>query len=219
MRRLLLVLLFSAAAYAQTPAAQLVNNVLKNPGYFNQNCNIPPPLPDKQLPLYGYRRSWSDSKISAENFTKLRAERSEVVKALAVQLDAINVANFVGDSDYEARARDETLLMMVLDLNAVETLAALLRLEKSLDKVAYYRSGKSAPPKDYRLPPHAQVLSVITAILKNENAAGVDKLGPKASYDKATRDRIVALADQFERNVDPSRWKRGKAMSARPEAR
>lgn len=219
MRSLLLVLLLCTAAYAQTPAAELVNNVLKNPGYFSQNCNIPPPLPDKQLPLYGYRRSWSDSKISAENFAKLRAQRSEVVKALAVQLDGVNAKGFVSDEDYETRAKAETLLMMVLDLNAVEALSALLRLEKALDKMAYYHTGKSAPPKDYRLPPQAQVLSVITAILKNEKAAGVDKLGPKATYDKATRDRIVALAEAFERNVDPSKWQRGKAMTAKPETR
>lgn len=213
MRTLLLLLAVLGAAFATTPA-ELIDNIVKNPGYFSQNCRGPAQFPADELPLFGYRRSWSDVKISPENFLKLRAQRRDVLREIAVQLDAMNVER--SRSDF---SRGEMLLMMIQDLNGVEALAALVRLEKAFDKVAWYRTGGPAPAGTRSAyPAHVQVLSTISAILKNENAAG--GLGKvKARYDQSSRDQIVGLADKFLDGVDPSAWRRGAAMSEKPDYR
>lgn len=199
---------------AETPK-QLIDNVVKNPGYFSQNCSGPSPRPFKTMPLYGYRRDWSDSKISPTNFEKLRAQRLEVTHQLAREIDALNVKKSLQDF-----SRGEMLLVMVQDLNGVEDLSALLRLESEFDKVAYYRQKNfKIPNQAYGLSPHVQVLSTITAILKNEKAKGLDQLGDKAVYDQATRNRIVNLAKNFVDHVEPQNYRRGAAMAARPETR
>ncbi|MBN9414136.1 MAG: hypothetical protein J0I12_01800 [Candidatus Eremiobacteraeota bacterium] len=204
--------LHSAAA---EPPKQLIDNVMKNPGFFSQNCSGPRPRPFKTMPLYGYKRDWSDSKIAAVNFEKLRAQRLEVTHQVAREIDALNVKKSLQDF-----SRGEMLLVMVLDLNGVEDLSALLRLESEFDKVAYYRQKNFQMPKQiYGLNPHVQVLSVITAILKNEQAEGLDQLDQNPVYDQATRDRIVRLAKSFVDRVDPKNYRRGAAMSARPENR
>ena len=196
-------------AWADTPK-QLIEKIIQKPGFFEQNCRGPAPKPFKSLPLFGYQRFWSDSEITKENFEKLRAQRLEVVHQIAREVDALNVKRSLEDF-----SRGEVILMMILDLNGVEDLSALLRLEAELDKVAYYRTKNFKMPKEiFSYSPHVQVLSVITAILKNERAEGVGQLGPTAVYDLATRDRIVRLAKNFVARVDPRDYRRGAAMSA-----
>ena len=217
MKRLIalaLTLLCLNGAAADTPK-QLIDKIVTTPGFFEQNCRGPAPKPFKALPLFGYRRFWSDSEITKENFHKLRAQRLEVVHQIAREVDALNVKRSLEDF-----SRGEVLLMMILDLNGVEDLSALLRFEAELDKVAYYRTRNFKMPKEiYAYSPQVQVLSTITAILKNERAEGISQLGKTAVYDQATRDRIVRLAKNFVERVDPQDYRRGAAMTAAPENR
>lgn len=213
MRKLLLLLVLLSPAWAETPR-QMIDAICKNPGIFDQSCR-PITKSYKTLPLYGYRRFWADEHISKENFQKLRDQRLAVVREVAVEIDQINVAK--SQTDFY---RGEVLMMVVLDLNGVETLSALLRLEKEMNKVAYYNTPKLKPaPEESMLPAHVQVLSTITAILQNEGAAGVEQLGKSAVYDQAHRDTIVRLAQKFVDDTDPQNYRRGAGMTAEPGIR
>jgi hypothetical protein len=213
MRKLLLLLLLLSPAWAETPR-QLIDSICKNPGSFDQSCR-PVTKNYKTLPLYGYRRFWADAHISKENFQKLRDQRLAVVREVAVEIDQINVARSLKDF-----SRGEVLMMVILDLNGVETLSALLRLEKEFDKVAYYKNPKVKPAaEEFMLPAHVQVLSTITAILQNEKAAGLDQLGQSAVYDQDHRDTIVALAQKFVDNTDPQNYRRAAGMTPSPSVR
>ena len=134
---------------------------------------------------------------------------------MARKIDAINVERSLTDFN-----RGEVLMMIELDLNGVEALSALLRLEKEFDKVAYYRiKSPRVPGPQSMLPAHVQVLSVITALLQNERAAGLAQLGKTATYDRPTRDLIVRLAKNFVDQVDPQDYRRGQGMAAVPTTR
>lgn len=235
----LLALLLTGLALAEPTPKELLEAVLKDPGGYSQMCAMPEPKPRTELPLFGYQRDWRDSWITVENFKKLRAQRAGVVKAVARRLEnalpgAVKKAQSeaarlkAGKGQTSTDPNLELEYMILLDLNGVEALPALLHLERKLDEAAIYRlpADKLAAPDN---PPefygpggyldHVQVLSVISAILRNEQAAGVDSLKGPARYDQKHRDRIVSLANQFLKHTKPQNYRAGKAMAKEPVTR
>lgn len=79
--------------------------------------------------------------------------------------------------------------MIPLALNGVEALPALLRFERQ------FTVKKLRADLDVRGSAHIQVLSVVTAILKNERISGLDRLKPV--YNQQQLDAIVSLANSF----------------------
>jgi hypothetical protein len=195
---------------------KLLDEVVKNPGYWSQMCMLPRSRPLSELPLYGYSRSWSETRISPDNFRRLRAERGQVLREIERRLQ--NLARHPGADESDPL---DSYLVVLLDLNGVEALPGLLELERALDVRAAYRVHPDLldSKKVLRLPRHVQVLSTITAILTNEAAPGLDSLGKESRYDQAHRDQIVHLAEAFLRQVPPGRFRGKAAMSPKPEFR
>lgn len=196
---------------------KLLDEVLKNPGYWRQMCMLPPSRPLSDLPINGYLRSWSETRISPDNFKRLRAQRAQVLAEIERRL--LSLAKHPGnDSDSSPL---DSYLMVLLDLNGVEALPSLLKLEKALDAQAAYRihpellDSQKAP----RLSRHVQLLSTITALLTNEAAPGLERLGKEGRYDQEHRDQIVHVAEAFLRQVPLARFRGKAAMSAEPEFR
>lgn len=173
-----------------------MEEVLAKPGIFSQMCMLVPAKSKAELPLFGFGRDWAQTRISVENFRRLRGERAAVVIETAKALDSAR-----GE-------RLELCLMVLLDLNGVEALPVLLRLEDRLGGV---------PPTSGEHAPRVQVLSVITALLKNEQAPGLERLGQKGHNDEATRDLIVELAQNYVKSGVARRG--AKAMTAEPVVR
>lgn len=180
-------------------------------------CMLPPSRPLSDLPINGYLRSWSETRISPDNFKRLRAQRAQVLAEIERRL--LSLAKHPGnDSDSSPL---DSYLMVLLDLNGVEALPSLLKLEKALDAQAAYRihpellDSQKAP----RLSRHVQLLSTITALLTNEAAPGLERLGKEGRYDQEHRDQIVHVAEAFLRQVPLARFRGKAAMSAEPEFR
>lgn len=193
------------------PAGKLLEEVLAKPGFWMQSCSarvlpsprtidgkprrIPTYVPP--LALFGYERG-SESKISADNFLRLRTRRTEIIQEIARRLQA------------GARPRQE-FWMILLDFNGIEALPALLSFEKQF-KVVELSEGL-----DVRDSAHIQVLSIITALLKNERVAGLEKIRPV--YTQQQRNLIVHLASGFLKSTRPENYRAAAAMSAKPTPR
>ena len=190
----------------------LLDEVLAKPGYWTQMCDARVMLspraaantPTEQLPtyapplpLFGYER-WSESKISPENFLRLRQQRRQVIGEIATRLETGKIA-------------DQAYWMVLLDLNGVEALPALLRFERQ------FTVRKLRSDLDVRDSAHIQVLSVISAILKNERVSGLDRLKPV--YDQQQRDAIVSLASSFLDSTPATNFRAAAAMSTKPVPR
>jgi hypothetical protein len=197
-------------------SAVLIDEIIKNPGPWKQMCGgfsfgSQPPI----VPLFGYYRGHAFSKISEANFERLREQRDPVLQEISNRLDAITskTANLVVDStqrmlEQKANSASETIriprapesakleiyLMFLLDLNGVEALPALLRLERALDQVALYRLPQDdwewvrahatyASPKQQN-----HVLSIITALLLYEEAEGLMDSAIFEAYSKGYMD-------------------------------
>lgn len=202
MRRTILWALLIVSAWAE-PGSKILDDVLAKPGYWTQMCsarvmlapreaagNFPTHVPS--LPLFGYER-WTESKISADNFRRLRHQRSEVIAEIVSRL--------------AVKARQE-YWMILLDLNGIEALPALLRFEKQ------FKVHKLRADLDVRDSAHIQVLSVITALLKNEGVKGLEVLRPV--YDQEQRDSIVAMSESFLKSTPPRHYRAAAGMTAQP---
>lgn len=195
-------------------ASSLMDEVLNFPGAWEQVCQGWFSRPGDWLPLYGFRREWHTLFISDENFARLRDERQAVVRELQLRVPGhrdrtVRRATHHDEWDYQRAL--ETYLVIVQDLNAVETLPQLLQLEEALNQVAVYDApGPISEPCE-----HVEVLSTISLLLRNENAAGWQDL--KAGYHKSSRDRIVATARHFREVVPPSEYRASAAIT--PEFR
>lgn len=220
MRRILFALLLVTAPVLArrpaTPAVAMLDQILHDPGAWDQMCSGPDPKPINWLPLYGFRRNWNWFYISEENFERLRQHREAVVQELNLRILA-SMAAAVQRAESARRGEQsgwrgsplETYLAIVEDLNGVENLPALLHLEEALNRVPLYGlSSRSAEAFE-----HPQVLSVITLILHNEGAPGLNRLHGPGLYNADFRRLIVELAHQFLEKVDPSEYRAGAAMS------
>lgn len=194
------------------PRPSLLDEVLAKPGYWTQMCDtrvimsprtvtgMPPvqvPTHVPPLPLFGYER-WSETKFSPENFLRLRKQRSQVIREISSRLEA-------------GKPADQAYWMILLDLNGIEALRALLRFEKQF-KVKRLQVGL-----DVRDCAHIQVLSVITALLKNERVAGLSRLEP--IYNQQQRDAIVELANSFLKSTPPQNFRAAAGMKSEPVPR
>jgi len=228
MRKWLLALFLLHPVWAE--GGKLLDEVVANPGYWSQMCSLYPMPGLRELPLFGFQRYWAEARISPANFQRLRADRTEVLAEISRRLES---------SAAMGRAPDawETYLLVLWDLNGVEALPALLKWEETLDATALYRTNPSLLetglgrwPRDEAKAAelfsisngcwrHARVLSIITVLLAQEEAPGLQRLGKEARYDQAHRDLIVQLAQDFLRLV-PAREHRGAAaMSEEPAFR
>ena len=209
----------AAASVAYTRSSKpiqpgvLIDQVLVDPGFYNQMCSSPRLKPPGEIPLYGdYRRDWSLFYISSENFERLRDARYPVLQEIGRRLpQALKTPPPAWSNKHSFRtetAEDvlEVYLAILLDLNGVEALPALLKLEQSLDSVSPYSKNKLSR----RYSTHVQVLSVITAILANEQATPQPE--SKTTYDKKHRDQIVGAARQYLAQAKPAQFRAASAM-------
>ncbi|RBP45071.1 hypothetical protein DES53_10367 [Roseimicrobium gellanilyticum] len=159
----------------QVPIESLVDEAIQRPGDGAQICDAPPPVPYSRPPIPAYGLSISQSTFLSEPMTKLlRARRDEVVQELGrrlVKLDLLNPpkapaklkkpllpalyppakpdeVDFETETDQNPRTLGGVMLSMVLELDAVELLPHLLRLEEQLQQlnVAADRDEKAPIP-------------------------------------------------------------------------
>ena len=131
----------------------------------------------------------------------------------------------------------ETLLVILADLNAIEALPQLLKLEGRLNaKVDYGEVARDADATTREFSGHAQVLSLLITLLQNEKAPGLTELqtrpaedpfsaypelyGGKSSpparetvYNQANRDRIVRAAETYRQKTNPDDYRGARAMA------
>lgn len=206
-----------------------LDQVLKNPGVWNQMCSPGEPKPWSELPFPGYHRSWTDQPLSPQNVQKLRADRARVLKSISAKLDQITPALVKNESDEladrppggEAAAKvDQTLelcCMALLDLNGSEDLPALLRLESALAQKAKYAAPRWKNPEyHFTYLRHVQVLATMGGLLHNEGSAGVSGMKSPSTLTRAARNRIVEAA---RRQVASGHYKGVAAMPANPDYR
>lgn len=215
--RLLLIILMLLPALAQEPTApQLLDSVLENPGSWSQMCSLlTQDTPADEMSSGGFYRPFGD-KISAENFRRLRARREEVIEEINKRLDS-NRQRYVtilrtGNGD-KKDADLEDYLLILIDLNAAESLPALLNLEGSLHEATSY----SSKGKLFRETIYMRVLSTITAILKAEKYREIPS--GKVSYDKKMRDTIVSLTKTYLNNTEPAEFRGAEGMTKEPIVR
>ena len=182
----------SLFAADSTPVAKsawgIIEDVLRQPGAFDQMCTI---NHWGAFPAYGVARRgrW----ITPENFQKLRSERASVVAELVrllkqyrpepLRMHSIGTLLVapvpmvvVGEGHVTSPAlapRNPDLLMMLVDLNAVEGLEELLRLESSIHAQSIkLASAAAGSPNSSELfstvSYHRDLLGVIAAILRQE---------------------------------------------------
>ena len=156
--------------------AQILDQVIANPGDYSQMCGMPSPIPfDAPLPLYGplAPRHYS---LSSQSITLLQAYRAEIVPVLLERLKAIDFAQTgaatldivpvqqgqlriidpsqpatatpdkVGPSGTDPKALSGLLLEVIQVLQAVECLPELLRLEEQLATLLTAADKAAAAP-------------------------------------------------------------------------
>lgn len=151
---------------AAESASELLDKIFNQPGHWSQMCASPPPLPyDMPLPLYSLATPRFFS-LSQENVAKLKARRAEVSVELAKRLDRIVIQGFPKqEKPYNARppAKNELsglLLEIILEIDAVDTLPGLLRLEATINdrlEKAAKDNGASLPDLDLDSPTRIEV--------------------------------------------------------------
>ncbi len=162
---ILTVVLPLSASYAgdekPVSAARLLDEIIQRPGGYAQMCDAPPHVPFYAPPIPAYGLSVSQSLYPSDEMNKLlRERRDEVVKEIAARLEKLDwlhqpptpapsekpllikagQGNAVLDptkpSGQNPLSLDSIMLTIILDLDAVELLPHLLRLEDELHKIA-----------------------------------------------------------------------------------
>lgn len=137
----------------------LVDEAIQRPGDGTQICDAPPAVPFSRPPIPAYGLSVSQSTFLSEPMKKLlRDRRAEVVQELVRRLEKLDLLNpppaptkrkkpilpplyppakpdevdFETETDQNPRTIGGVMLSMILDLDAVELLPHLLRLEDQL---------------------------------------------------------------------------------------
>lgn len=141
-----------------------------------------------RIPLFGFERA-TDRPVFPEEFTRLRAQRDGVLAALGIQLagrvPAVASARENGSLSAADAGLIDRCLVILLDLNGVEALPDLLRLESALHEASLYPTQENASaesmepvsqesadaPVTLAITTHTRVLSVITALLRNTRYA------------------------------------------------
>ena len=190
-----------------TSEGALLEEIIQKPGQWNQMCSLQPPLSPQLIPLFGYSR-YPLHFISKANLERLRAQRAGVLTEISRKLRSLTpseaekqhqaslafLAAQLPEKDtpvtlyLDVGKTDSPLdeyLVIILDLNGVETLPALLELESALHAFAPYQIaptkwaewGDGTIDNPWMIThfktntTHPSVLSIITALLLNENHA------------------------------------------------
>lgn len=122
-------------------ADELIEQVLKNPGNYEQMCQVQWLEPNIPIPLFR-PVLLRERSLSGSNVELLRKDRKAVVDALIQRLKAINA---FPDASNEAGANasqwNYTYCEIIVGMDAVETLPELLRLEKEYcDGIAKFKA-------------------------------------------------------------------------------
>jgi hypothetical protein len=150
----------SGSGAESVPIEELVDEAIQRPGDGTQICGAPAPAPFSRPPIPAYGLSVPQGTFLSEPMKKLlRARRDEVVQELARRLERLDLQNppkapakrkeallapnhakpgresFVTETGQNPRTLGGIMLTMILDLDAVELLPHLLRLEKQLQKL------------------------------------------------------------------------------------
>lgn len=208
----------------------LLDEILREPGSWNQMCSFPGEKPAGVLPLYGnYRRDWASSFISSSNFERLRDCRKAALAEIAGRLPIVLTTvppkkgkdhNFILGSTDKPEHALEIYLEILLDLNGVESLPALLDLEQSLESSSPYPKSSRPATDSRRYSNHVQILSIITAILANEKVDSIHQLGKETTtYDKNHRDLIVQMARDYLKQTGPEQFQASAGMTLETEYR
>src|SRR5262249_26327155 len=125
----------ASTANAGSSGAKLLDDTIRNPGGWNQMCSMPPPLPfNVPLPLYSLAVS-RFYYLSSQDISRLRAQRGEVVPVIVKRLHDLDLSKKAQESSrHDPEGLSGTLLQIVMELNAVETLPELLRVEADLNQ-------------------------------------------------------------------------------------
>lgn len=202
------------AASDREAAAKLVDAVLKEPGVWSQMCSLVHNKPPRELPLFGFRRDWSSTRVSEQNAQTLRDNRNPVLDVIAERLYQLSLQISRPEFKLAPRAEElEIYLMAVMDLNGVEVLPQLLNLEQSLHQRANYTDQNSSWGHG-AYSPHVQVLSAITSILAAERWEAARSLGLSVDdYSPTTRRRIVTMARNLLNQTPPDKFQGAAGMS------
>ncbi|MBP9225378.1 MAG: hypothetical protein KBF76_16015 [Verrucomicrobiales bacterium] len=131
----------------ESSAEKLLNSAIRNPGTFSQMCDIQFVPKKAPIPLYGLLID-SEFQFRTETLAKLRASRPDVISVLVKKLEGIDLSvppvegemklgsNFdsLESTGLDPNHLSQLLLNVVIDLNAVECLPELLRLEQDLSR-------------------------------------------------------------------------------------
>jgi hypothetical protein len=163
--------------------ASLLDEVIRKPGMWNQMCAMPLPLEfDVPLPMYGLATP-RNFFLSTANRDQLRAQRAVVVADIAKLLNRMDLSKTTNgdrlvamaingdtnqailvsapkpfsftDSNQDPEQLTGTLLDIILQLDVVEALPGLLRVEADLNErlvAAAKDSGASLPELDLDSP-------------------------------------------------------------------
>lgn len=151
---------FGAEEIKPVSAARLLDEIIHRPGGYAQVCDAPAPVPFHAPPIPAYGLSVPQCLFPSEEMKKLLHERrDEVVKEIATRLEKLdwihpppapppsekalfikpNAKQLEFDpmkpSGQNSRSLDSIMLTIILDLEAVELLPHLLRLEDELHKI------------------------------------------------------------------------------------
>lgn len=143
-------------------AGALLDAAIRNPGTWSQMCDIQFVPKKTPLPLYGLLLD-SEFQFTPETLAGLRARRDEIIPILVQRLEALDLsrlpastpAEFAADSEsvestgLDPKHLSQLFLNVIIDLNAVDCLPALLRIEGEVTKRL---EANNADPKANPLP-------------------------------------------------------------------
>lgn len=145
------------ATHGGTPAASELDDVIRNPGNWNQMCGMPPPIPSEvPLHLYGLIATRYFT-VSDANMARLRRDREAVAQEIVRRLHKMDVPRSPGPSAQRAGFQDSgqdpegfsgLLEQIILELPAPEALPELLRLEDKLDGLISSGSAAKLPEEN-----------------------------------------------------------------------
>jgi hypothetical protein len=149
-----------AAPEKPISAARLLDEVIVRPGDFDQMCDAPPPVPFAAPPIPAFGLSVAqDLFLSDEMKEKVRVRRPEIIKEMEARFEKFDwlkpppappiskkplfVKKEPGNEEFDAtkpsgqnpRAMGGIMLTIIGDLEAVELLPELLKLEDSLHQI------------------------------------------------------------------------------------
>ena len=189
-------------------AHETVERILKEPGAFRQMCEKPVEWwgDDPPLPAYGVAGG-QERFISAANFNDLRSNRTKVVADLVERLQQA----FVGEPDLAnplAGANGTAspiLLTMLVDLNAVETLPDLVRIEGQIHAWELSRAAGRSSSEELAVQSAAtpllngiargyqrNLLGVMAGILRNEEYGPLRNSDLEKDYRRAMQARSAS---------------------------